>query len=283
MKPSWGGVLNCWRAGRLRRGIWTGCIGGLRFNKTKCQILHFSRNNPIRTTVLGKSGKLLGKKGPGGAGQQWLNMSQQCAQVGKKVNGKLVYIRNSVASRTRAVIVSLFLALGDYDLKVLRNLERTPEVKALVTLPLEKRDIDRVSFSFALQAPGAEKNVEEEVLQVLEQITLQPLEETTGKQVYQLMKFLSYTENDAKYSLLSRFGSGDKHFFLKQLTKYSVTSHRQVNLEIPCIYNESTYTELYAITTVTPAKDFSQTVQEEIKFEQGYDERIHFPTWLIAY
>lgn len=58
---------------------------GMRFSKTKCQALHLATTTSCSTSGWDRvAGKLPGEKGCGGAGQQWLDMNQQFAQVAEK-------------------------------------------------------------------------------------------------------------------------------------------------------------------------------------------------------
>uniref|UniRef100_A0A8C3CEB3 Reverse transcriptase domain-containing protein n=1 Tax=Cairina moschata TaxID=8855 RepID=A0A8C3CEB3_CAIMO len=92
---------------------WTG-RNPMRFNKSKCRVLHLGRNNHMYQYRLGEDNLLersSEEKDLGVLVDNRLAMSQQCVLLAKRANGILACVKRSVAISSREVILPLYSAL----------------------------------------------------------------------------------------------------------------------------------------------------------------------------
>jgi len=82
----------------------------MRFNKSKCRVLHLGRNNSKHQYRLGDY-LVEGSSAEKDLVDNRLAMSQQCGFVTKKANGILMCIKKSMAGRSMEVILLLYSAL----------------------------------------------------------------------------------------------------------------------------------------------------------------------------
>jgi len=113
----------------------------MKFNKAKCMVLHLSQGNPKLTYSLGgeRTESSPEEKDLWVMVDKKLNMTQQCALTAPKANRIQVFIKRSVASRSKEGILPLYSALARPHLESCIQLWRPQHKKDMDVLERDQR------------------------------------------------------------------------------------------------------------------------------------------------
>lgn len=115
-------------------------------NKVKCQMQHLSVNDPMQQYRFGKEllDSCLSEEDWGMLIISWINMSQQCTEVAKKVSAVLVCIINTVSNRTREVIVPLYTVMARLQLRCCIQFSASDYMKDIELLRCVQRIVTKL-------------------------------------------------------------------------------------------------------------------------------------------
>lgn len=115
-------------------------------NKVKCQMQHLSVNDPMQQYRFEKEllDSCLSEEDWGMLIISWINMSQQCTEVAKKVSAVLVCIINTVSNRTREVIVPLYTVMVGLQLRCCIQFSASDYMKDIELLRCVQRIVKKL-------------------------------------------------------------------------------------------------------------------------------------------
>ncbi|KAK4818033.1 hypothetical protein QYF61_004157 [Mycteria americana] len=200
-------------------------INGMKFNKSKCRILHLGQSNAGHKCKLGEEWLASSP-----AERDLLNRSRQCALAAKRANRIVGCIKHSITSRSKEVIVLLYSALVQPHL----------EYRVQCWTPQFKKDV-KVLIYIQRRATKLVKGLEG--MSYKEQLRTLGLSSFEKRRLRgNLIALCSFLRRGSGGGVIGRMGMVQrKHFFTKRVVKHWNRLPREVvdapSLSGPVLFN----------------------------------------------